>query len=55
MCEAVRALLDNWICEEDGVPFTPWETFDDVRDALETMRALPGPVGGERCIGWRTA
>ena len=42
------------ICEQDGVSFLPWETFDDVRDALETLEALPGPVGGERCVGWRT-
>lgn len=43
------------ICEQDGVPFLPWETFDDVSDALATIEALPGPVGGERCPGWRTA
>jgi hypothetical protein len=28
---------------------------DDVRTALETIETLPGPVGGERCPGWRTA
>jgi 2,3-diketo-5-methylthio-1-phosphopentane phosphatase len=43
------------ICERDGVPFLPWETFDDVRDALETITSPPGPVGGDRCVGWRTA
>jgi 2-hydroxy-3-keto-5-methylthiopentenyl-1-phosphate phosphatase len=43
------------ICEQDSVPFLPWETFDDVRDALETISSLPGPVGGERCVGWRTS
>jgi 2-hydroxy-3-keto-5-methylthiopentenyl-1-phosphate phosphatase len=43
------------ICKQDGVPFLTWETFDDVRDALETMGSLPGPVGSERCVGWRTA
>ncbi|MCI0635056.1 MAG: HAD-IB family phosphatase [Actinobacteria bacterium] len=42
------------ICEMDGVPFTRWETFDDVRDTLEVMETLPGPVGGERCPGWRS-
>ena len=42
------------ICEQDGVPFLPWETFDDVREALETLDTLPGPVGPERCPGWRT-
>jgi 2,3-diketo-5-methylthio-1-phosphopentane phosphatase len=41
------------ICEQDGVPFLPWETFDDVRSALETAEELPGPVGDERCPGWR--
>jgi 2-hydroxy-3-keto-5-methylthiopentenyl-1-phosphate phosphatase len=43
------------ICEHDGVPYRPWDTFDDVRGALETIETLPGPVGGERCPGWRTA
>jgi 2,3-diketo-5-methylthio-1-phosphopentane phosphatase len=43
------------ICEQDGVPFQPWETFDDVRDALEALASLPGPAGGERCVGWRTS
>jgi 2-hydroxy-3-keto-5-methylthiopentenyl-1-phosphate phosphatase len=43
------------ICKQDGVPILPWETFDDVRSALETMLSLPGPVDPEPCIGWRTA
>ena len=43
------------ICEQDGVPFTPWATFDDVREALEATRALPEPIGAERCPGWRTS
>ncbi len=42
------------ICEEDGVPYLPWETFDDVRAALEEADTLPGPVDPERCPGWRT-
>lgn len=42
------------ICERDGVRFLPWETFDDVRDAIEAAVALPGPTGAERCPGWRT-
>lgn len=42
------------ICEQDGVPFVAWETFDDVRAALEDGRSLAGPVGGARCPGWRT-
>ena len=40
------------ICEEDSVPFLPWETFDDVRNALEGLRSLPGPVDPEPCLGW---
>jgi 2-hydroxy-3-keto-5-methylthiopentenyl-1-phosphate phosphatase len=43
------------ICEQDGVPYLRWETFDDVREALETTDPLPGPVGAERCPGWRTS
>jgi 2-hydroxy-3-keto-5-methylthiopentenyl-1-phosphate phosphatase len=43
------------ICEQDGVPYRPWDTFDDVRRALETIETLPGPAGGERCPEWRTA
>lgn len=43
------------ICEQDGVPFLPWETFDDVRNGLETLRSLPGPVDLEPCLGWTTA
>jgi len=42
------------ICEEDGVPYRTWETFDDVRDALEAAVDLPGPLAPERCPGWRT-
>ncbi len=42
------------ICEQDGVAFLPWETFDDVRNALETLGSLPGPVELERCLGWTT-
>jgi len=43
------------ICEADGVPFRLWETFDDVRQALEDTDRLPGPVAPQRCPGWRTA
>jgi 2-hydroxy-3-keto-5-methylthiopentenyl-1-phosphate phosphatase len=42
------------ICQQDGVPFLPWTTFDDVRAALESIGELPGPVAPERCPGWRT-
>jgi 2-hydroxy-3-keto-5-methylthiopentenyl-1-phosphate phosphatase len=40
------------LCERDGVPYLPWETFDDVRAALETIRELPGPIAPVRCPGW---
>ena len=43
------------ICEKDGVPYRAWETFDDVRYALEAADELPGPIAPERCPGWRTA
>ena len=43
------------ICEQDGVPYRRWETFDDVRVALEEADTLPRPVAPERCPGWRTA
>jgi 2-hydroxy-3-keto-5-methylthiopentenyl-1-phosphate phosphatase len=43
------------ICLEDGVPFLPWETFDDVRRVLEDTEGIPGPVAPQRCPGWRTA
>lgn len=41
------------ICTEDGVPFVEWESFDDVRAALESMDAAPGRIAPERCPGWR--
>lgn len=43
------------IARADGVPFLPWGSFDDVRAQLEALDEVPGPVGGERCPGWRTA
>ncbi len=43
------------ICERDGVPYLPWETFDDVRGALEEIEELPGPLALPRCPGWRVA
>jgi hypothetical protein len=43
------------VCAQDGVPYVPWETFDDVRVALDEANALPGAVAPERCPGWRTA
>ena len=43
------------ICQQDGVPYRAWETFDDVRETLESVDTLPGAIGPERCPGWRTA
>lgn len=42
-------------CEQDGVPYMPWNDFDDVRDALTTVEVLPGPVAPARCPGWTPA
>src|SRR5262249_53695491 len=44
-------------CEERGVPFEPWSTFDDVRRGLQRLRRLPGPTETEpaRCPGWSPA
>lgn len=43
------------IAKADGVPIERWATFDDVRARLEALDHAPGPVGGDRCPGWRTA
>jgi 2-hydroxy-3-keto-5-methylthiopentenyl-1-phosphate phosphatase len=40
------------ICRRDGVPFVPWETFDDVRRSLEEDPDLPGSVSPAECPGW---
>jgi 2,3-diketo-5-methylthio-1-phosphopentane phosphatase len=40
------------LCRRDGVAFAPWTTFDDVRQALEVARTLPGPVAPATCPGW---
>ena len=40
------------ICEQGGVPFTRWETFDDVVRVLETADQLPGTRGGDPFPGW---
>ncbi len=42
------------VCERDGVPFFPWNDFDDVRRALEAATELPGPVAPLQCPGWMT-
>jgi len=41
------------IARRDGVPFLPWNDFDDVRSRLESIDVTPGPIGTERCPGWR--
>jgi 2-hydroxy-3-keto-5-methylthiopentenyl-1-phosphate phosphatase len=41
------------ICEQDGVPYRTWTTFDDVRAVLESTDEVPGAVSPERCPGWR--
>lgn len=39
-------------CERDGVPYIPWDSFDDVRAVLERGDEPPGPVAPIRCPGW---
>jgi 2-hydroxy-3-keto-5-methylthiopentenyl-1-phosphate phosphatase len=41
------------ICEEDGVPYRMWETFNDIRMVLESRDDVPGAVSPDRCPGWR--
>jgi 2-hydroxy-3-keto-5-methylthiopentenyl-1-phosphate phosphatase len=40
------------ICEADGVPFTLWDTFDDVRSGLVRLSRIPAPVAPAICPGW---
>jgi 2,3-diketo-5-methylthio-1-phosphopentane phosphatase len=40
-------------CDAEGIPYVPWETFDEVRAWLERADRALGPVGGEPCPGWR--
>jgi 2-hydroxy-3-keto-5-methylthiopentenyl-1-phosphate phosphatase len=47
---AKKHLVD--ICMRDGIPFTMWESFDDVRAGLEVAEDLPGPIAPETCPGW---
>ncbi len=49
-----KDVLVSW-CERDGVPFLPWNDFEDVRRVLETLTDLPGPVAPVRCPGWTTS
>jgi 2-hydroxy-3-keto-5-methylthiopentenyl-1-phosphate phosphatase len=41
------------ICTQDGVPFLPWETFEDVRRGVDGPDPAPGPVAPAVCPGWR--
>jgi 2-hydroxy-3-keto-5-methylthiopentenyl-1-phosphate phosphatase len=47
---AKKHLVD--ICMRDAIPFTMWESFDDVRAGLESAGDVPGPVAPETCPGW---
>jgi 2,3-diketo-5-methylthio-1-phosphopentane phosphatase len=50
---AKKHLVD--ICRSDGVTYLPWQTFDDVRQGLMGLAAVPGPVAPDRCPGWTAA
>ena len=44
------------LCQQEGIPFLPWQDYDDVRRGLEAIaagdQAVTGPVEPERCPGW---
>jgi 2-hydroxy-3-keto-5-methylthiopentenyl-1-phosphate phosphatase len=41
------------LCDDEGIAFVPWTTYDDVRAGLETERATQGaPPSPARCPGW---
>jgi 2-hydroxy-3-keto-5-methylthiopentenyl-1-phosphate phosphatase len=40
-------------CRRESMPFLAYENFDDVRNSLERLDAVAGPLGGEPCPGWR--
>ena len=42
------------ICERDGIPFLPWETFDDVREGLLEYPGVPARAAPARCPDWAT-
>lgn len=43
------------LCLRDGIPFVPWNDFDEVRRSLETTPTPPGPVAPITCPGWTTS
>jgi 2-hydroxy-3-keto-5-methylthiopentenyl-1-phosphate phosphatase len=47
---AKKHLVD--ICMRDAIPFTMWESFDDVRAGIAGTEDPPGPVAPESCPGW---
>jgi len=49
---ATKHLAD--LARADGIPFLPWESFDDVRAGIERLRGAdpPGPVAPDPCPGW---
>jgi 2-hydroxy-3-keto-5-methylthiopentenyl-1-phosphate phosphatase len=47
---AKKHLVD--ICMRDAIPFTRWESFDDVRAGLAGTEDPPEPVAPETCPGW---
>jgi 2-hydroxy-3-keto-5-methylthiopentenyl-1-phosphate phosphatase len=50
MTFAKGELVDH--CLRDGVPFVPWNDFDDVRRSLEATQVPPGSVAPLTCPGW---
>src|SRR5439155_19923004 len=44
------------LCEQEGIPFLPWQDYDDVRRGLETIAAgrlaITIPVDPALCPGW---
>ena len=49
---AKDALVD--ICRADGVPFLPYEDFQDVRSVLEDIGAIGTAIAPPVCPGWTT-
>jgi 2,3-diketo-5-methylthio-1-phosphopentane phosphatase len=47
---AKRFLAEH--CRAQGMPFVAWDSFEDVRAALEAGIEAPGPVDPDVCPGW---